>query len=310
MNYRKQNLINLFLLFSFQAFAKIQDRENELRKLRDGTYEFTRKRHNIDTETVRGEAFERYLEIFYKRPHFDLPDDTLDDDEGYAYEEDGEEPYSPDRGQGFFSISRQSTRSKKSQSSPEKPPKPEIMSLSMSEFETIKLQEDSQETPVLPSTKELDEISRSGRPFTMETESEIFSHGETSSRVSRSAPSHKRDFRSHPIEPPLVNRDRDRYVVDVPKSKRYPSPSQSVQLVSQRLSRMTSHKAEVEDEEMFVIAPDGFIPNSVVVAMFKDLREEGKEEAEPWKPPQLTAEQLAELESRKKVSCRQSSDAW
>jgi len=51
---------------------------------------------------------------------------------------------------------------------------------------------------------------------------------------------------------------------------------------------------------MFVIAPDGFIPNSVVVAMFKDLREESKEEEDTWKPPQLTAEQLAELESRKK----------
>ena len=249
------------------------------------------------------------MEIFYKRPHFDLPDDTLDDDEGYGYEEDGEEPYSADRGQGFFSISRQSTRSKKSQSSPEKPPKPAIMSLSMSEFEPIKLQEES-ETPILPPTKELDEISRSERPFTMETESEIFSKEETSSRVSHSAPSHRRDFRSHPIGPPLVNRDRDRYVVDVPKSNRYPSPSQSVQLVSQRLSRMASHKAEDEDEEMLVIAPDGFIPNSVVVAMFKDLREERKEEAEPWKPPKLTAEQLAELESRKKVNCRQSSDAW
>jgi len=283
-----------------QAFAKIQDRENELRKLRDGTYEFTRKRQNIDIETVRGEAFERYLEIFYKRPHLDLPDDTLEDDEGFAYEEDEEEPYSADRGNGFFSISRQSTRSKKSQFSPVKPPKSEIMSLSMSEFEPIKLEEDSQGTPTLPPTKELDEMSRSERPFTMETESEIFMHEETSSRVSHSAPSRKRDFRRHPIEPPLVNRDRDRYTVDVPKSNRYPSPSQSVQLVSQRLSRVASHKSEVEGEEMFVIAPDGFIPNSVVVAMFKDLREEGKEKAEPWKPPQLTAEQLAELESRKK----------
>lgn len=233
----------------------------------------------------------------------------MEDDEGYGYEED-EEPYSADKGQGFFSISRQSNRSKKSNISPEKPPKPEIMSLSMSEFEPIKLREDSRETPALPPTTELHEMSPSERPFTMETESEIFSHQETSSRVSHSAPIHKRAFRSHPIEPPLLNRDRDRYVVDVPKSTRYPSPSQSVQLVSQRLSRLASHKAEGEDEEMFVIAPDGFIPNSVVVAMFKDLREEDKAEADTWKPPQLTAEQLAELESRKKVRCRHSSDAW
>lgn len=139
----------------------------------------------------------------------------------------------------------------------------------------------------------------------METESEIFSHEEASSRVSHSAPIHKRDFRSYPIEPPLVNRDRDRYVVDVPKSNRYPSPSLSRQLVSQRLSRLASHQAaDEEDEEMFVIAPDGFIPNSVVVAMFKDSREESKGEEDKWKPPQLTAEQLAELEKRKKVTIR------
>lgn len=260
---------------------------------------------------MRGEAFEKYLEIFYKRPCIDLPDDdNMEEDEGFGYEEEDEEPYAADRGNGFFSISRQSTRSKKSHSSPEKAPKPEISSLSMSEFEPVKLQDDRSESPALPPTKELDEMSRSGRPFTMETESDIFSHEETSSRVSHSAPMHRRDFRSHPIEPPLVNRDRDRYVVDVPRSHRYPSPSQSVQLVSQRLSRLASHQAhqaEVDgDEEMFVIAPDGFIPNSVVVAMFKDFREEGKEEADTWKPPQLTAEQLAELESRKKVSCRDS----
>lgn len=282
-----------------QAFSKIQERENELRKLRDGTYRFSRKRPNIDSEAVRGEAFEKYLEIFYKRPHFDLPDDTLEDS-GVDNEEE-EEPYAEDRGTGFFSISRQSTRSKKSQSFPEKTPKAEIASLSMSEFEPIKLQDDYEGMPVLPPADERDELSPSERPFTMETESEIFSHGETSSRVSHSAPARRlKDFRKHPIEPPLVNRDRDRYVVDVPKSKRYPSPSQSVQKVSQRLSRLASYQNEGDEEEMFVIAPDGFIPNSVVVAMFKDLRDETKEEADKWKLPQLTAEQLAELESRKK----------
>ena len=246
------------------------------------------------------------MEIFYKRPYIELPDDTLEDGEGVDYEED-EEPYAADRGPGFFSISRQSTRSKKSHSSPEKAPKPEVASLSMSEFEPIKLPDDYEEMPAFPPADERDELSPSERPFTMETESEIFSHVETSSRVSHSAPARRKDFRSHPVEPPLVNRDRDRYVVDVPKSKRYPSPSQSVQLVSQRLSRLASHQAshqaDGDDEEMFVIAPDGFIPNSVVVAMFKDLREEGKEEADTWKLPQLTAEQLAELENRKKVRC-------
>ena len=99
------------------------------------------------------------MEIFYKRPCIDLPDDNLEDEEGY---EEEEEPYAADRGNGFFRISRQSTRSKKSQpASPEKPgPKEAIMSLSMSEFEPIQLQEDDRATPALPPTKEQDELSR------------------------------------------------------------------------------------------------------------------------------------------------------
>ncbi|XP_068724283.1 WD repeat-containing protein 97-like isoform X2 [Montipora capricornis] len=285
-----------------QAFAKIQERENELRKLRDGTYEFNRKRPNIDLETVRGEAFERYLEIFYKRPCIDLPENNFGDEE---YPREKEEPYSSDLGTGFFSISRNSTKSKKgtATSLDKVAPKP-ILNLSMPEFEPITLEDDDDDKGVadLIPAKEQDQLSQYRRPFTMETENEIYSHEETSSRVSHSAPIHKGQFRSYPIEPPLVNRNRDRYVVDVPKSSQYPSPSYSTQLVSQRLSRMAAHQtAHEEDDEVFVIAPDGFVPNSVVVAIFKDSIEETKEEKrDTWKPPRLTEEQIAELESRKK----------
>lgn len=94
-------------------------------------------------EIVCGEVFERYLEIFYKWLYFDFLDDILEDDEGYGYEEDGEELYLVDRGQGFFLISRQLIRLKKSQLFFEKFLKFEIMSLLMLEFELIKLQEES-----------------------------------------------------------------------------------------------------------------------------------------------------------------------
>lgn len=140
----------------------------------------------------------------------------------------------------------------------------------------------------------------------METESEIFSHEEKTSRVSHSAPIHKLDFRSHPIEPPLMTRDHQRFVIDVPKSIQYPSPSHARQLVSQKLSRMALlQTADRENEDVFVIAPDGFVPNSVVVAIFEESRaEESKEQEEEdtWKPPRLSKEQIAELESRKKVA--------
>ena len=98
------------------------------------------------------------MEIFYKRPCIDLPDDDLEDENGY---EEEEEPYAPDRGNGFFSISRQSARSKKGEASSEKSaPKAPIMSLSMSEFEPIQLKDDARDSPVLPTSKEQDELSR------------------------------------------------------------------------------------------------------------------------------------------------------
>ena len=140
----------------------------------------------------------------------------------------------------------------------------------------------------------------------METESEIFSQEEKTSRVSHSAPIHKLDLRNHPTEPPLVTRDHQRFVIDVPPTIEYPSPSHARQLVSQKHSRMASlQTADRENEDVFVIAPDGFVPNSVVVAIFEESRaEESKEQEErdTWKPPRLSKEQIAELESRKKVT--------
>ena len=300
------------IAFANQAFSKIQEREDELRKLRDGCFEFSRKRPAINTEAVRGKAFERYLDIFYKKPAVQIPDeDELDDDLGPKYEE--QDVYSPERGPaGFFSISRQSTRSRKSQPSPAKlakpeltsrspvkPVIPELMSLSLPEFEPVKPLEETEGSSggeeEHPRTESPDE-----RPLSRETDDSKFVGRRTISRVSTSAPSG--DFRSLPLEPPLLNRDR--YVIDVPKSNRYPSSGLCRHVVAQRVSQMASESLPDDDEESFVIAPDGYIPNSVVVALFKDFREEPKEEAEgkvPWKPPQLTAEQLAELQKRKKV---------
>ena len=140
----------------------------------------------------------------------------------------------------------------------------------------------------------------------METESEIFSQEEKTSRVSHSAPIHKLDLRNHPTEPPLVTRDHQQFVIDVPPTIEYPSPSHARLLVSQKLSRMASlQTADRENEDVVVIAPDGFVPNSVVVAIFEKSRaEESKEqeEGDTWKPPRLSKEQIAELESRKKVT--------
>lgn len=108
---------------------------------------------------MRGEAFERYLEIFYKRPCIDIAGDNLEEEEEHVDKK--EQPYSADLGRGFFPISRQSTRSKKgtgaSAESIEKvAPKP-IRSLSMSEFKPITLEEDDK---ILASVKEQGQMSQ------------------------------------------------------------------------------------------------------------------------------------------------------
>lgn len=108
---------------------------------------------------MRDEAFERYLEIFYKRPCIDIVGDNLEEEE---HVDEKEEPYSADLGGGFFPIRRQSTKVKKgtgasAESIAEKmAPKP-IMSLSMSEFEPVTLENDDKG---LVSVKEQSQMSR------------------------------------------------------------------------------------------------------------------------------------------------------
>ena len=109
---------------------------------------------------MRGDAFERYLEIFYKRPCINLPENNFGDEE---YPREKEEPYSSDLGTGFFSISRNSTKSKKgtATSLDKVAPKP-ILNLSMPEFEPITLEDDDDDKGVadLIPAKEQDQLSQ------------------------------------------------------------------------------------------------------------------------------------------------------
>lgn len=106
------------------------------------------------------------------------------------------------------------------------------------------------------------------------------------------------------VEPPLLGPPtRDRYIVDVPKTERYPSSTTCRHMVARRAARLVSRRVSDTGQEEYVVAPDGFIPNSVVVAIFKDIKSEtpAEDPAKIWKPPSLTAEQVAEIEKRKKV---------
>ena len=292
--YNEMQYLFLLLRLFAKAYGKLQERENELRKLRDGVFEYTRKRPRIDTEEVRAEGFNRYLEMFYKRPNINIPDDDdLEEQEGPEYEE--EDCFVPERPPtGFFNLSRGTASSeakKKPVESPTKSAKEELASLSMPTFEPVSRvpEEEMKESEGTESKFQSQSAVDPIRPS--------FSRPSPSKSI-KSAPLHGREFKKLPIEPPVINR----YSVDVPRSSNYPSPTHSRTLVARQVSQNATISNEEEDPESFAIAPDGFIPNSVVVAMFKDLRSEPEEEVvKEWKPPQLSAQQLAELESRKKV---------
>ena len=53
-------------IFLYQAFNRIEERDKELAKIRDGT--MTAKKKPRATKQTKNEAFENYLKIFYDRP--------------------------------------------------------------------------------------------------------------------------------------------------------------------------------------------------------------------------------------------------
>ncbi|XP_048577146.1 uncharacterized protein LOC5521505 isoform X2 [Nematostella vectensis] len=277
-----------------KAFSKLQERENELQKLRDGVFEFQKRKPRPNSELVKRDGFQKYLEIFYKRPDVEIPEeDEFYKEKSPQFEE--VDTFAPNRRPtGFFGIDMNAIQKK---SEPGEPVKPEIMCLSMPDFKP-------RERPSSPPKEDIEEgardyvVSREGfTPSDLEMEdADAGVRSRKSTSRAYTAPLNRRVME---IGPPLI--DRDRYIVDVPKTERYPSSTHCRHQVAQKLARMASRQARMEDDEVFVIAPDGFIPNSVVVSLFKDLKsKELVEETRVWKPPSLTAEQLAEIEKRKK----------
>lgn len=264
------------------------------------------------------DGFNRYLAIFYKRPGIEIPDeDEFDREDSKKYEE--LDTYSPDRQPvGFFAIkmnSRQAARSKKEQ----RPTfNKDLMSLSMPEFQP----------QARPPSQEPDKEGEEAREFVVSRQGDLADEPEVEGRDrpevespdrpemsprSKSMVSLKsKDFKSMAVEPPLLgpSRTNEQYIIDVPKTERYPSSTMCRHMVAQRATRLVSRTISDDGRETFVIAPDGFIPNSVVVSLFKDLKVERPKEEKEWKPPTLTAEQLAEIERRRKVSGCVGKDGW
>lgn len=98
--------------------------------------------------------------------------------------------------------------------------------------------------------------------------------------------------------------------IEVPCAKDFPSNFETLRNLSKQISEKadapdTSFNANRKESGMLPIAPDGYLPNSVIVALYKELKKEepAKEEKE-WKCVPLSQQQLDELEAfYKRVSC-------
>lgn len=260
---------------------------------------------------MKDDAFNRYLAIFYKRPDVQIPEEDDDErEEGPEYEEP--DTFTPDQQPvGFFGIQKKSKSELKTRKEQRPTIKQEIMSLSMPEFQPLAA------PPREPEEEEEEEEEEDRREFVVSRQG---TQADFEDVVEDQKPDFDSQKRSHSmvniktqryttmaVEPPLIGSPtRDRYLIDVPKTARYPSSTMCRHMIARQTAREYSRRVPDSDDEGFVIAPDGHLPNSVIVALFKDMKPETPEVKKEWKPPSLTAEQLAEIEKRRKVSADKS----
>ena len=281
------------MYFKLKAIEKIQERENDLKKLRDGELRCSKKKQKMD-DNLQNEAFEKYLSLFYNRSSFTLPENSDDERELPVYKD--KDIYVPDvEPNGFFCIDHRSSLKNRSTLEDEKNCGDEQPCDVNESIPPSRLRSYS-----LPIINEEPSLEYDKDAVLEDTSVELFGDRSTLSPTSSDTKNKPRTKRKSSS---ASKKHRLRKEIFVGKSSgTYPVPNEAIHEVS----RASAELAMVEDEngkqyEAIVIAPDGYIPNSVVAALFDDIR--SKEEVEvqpeeviPYRPPQLTLAQLLEIQ--------------
>ena len=245
------------------------------------------------------------MDLFYKRPPRPTSDlDSENSDEEYCVPNQEEDTFQPERGQtGFFSVS--SNLSDVAQ-----------MRKNLEEIENQKQQERQKLLGRKERTLSTTSSRRSSKQFTRP-----LSVGHCVEFQTEKPNAHLRRVQSAIVGPDfpeltinLLAYKKDnvsnKAIIDVSAAEDFPSSAQTIRQVNKRLTssiektdRSVLHSNRKE-HGMLPIAPDGYLPNSIVVALYKELKKkEEEEQQDDWKPKQLTGEQLAELEEfNKRVS--------
>lgn len=281
----KSNRPSQAVLLYIKAMDKIQERESDLKKLRDGELRSTKKKQKMD-ENLQNEAFEKYLSLFYNRTSVVLPEYSDDENEMPVYKD--KDIYVPDvQPNGFFGIDhRQSTLRNTNTVEDEKDCDDEL--------DTPLSRLRSQSLPIINEEPSLEY----DKNVVLEDTSVELSGERTKLSNDKNKPKKKR--KSSSARQKYKHRSQKEIIV----GGSYPTRNE----VLHEVSRESAEIAMVENEngeqyEAIVIAPDGFIPNSVVAALFNDMRSQPEvevqqvEEVIQYRPPQLTLAQLMEIKA-------------
>ena len=255
-------------------------------------------------ESVREEAWNKYLDIFYKRPSLPVIDTG-----GAAYSDvmytpvETRDEYNPERtNSGFFSISSQQKDIKRMAMNKKDKMRKEL----------IKKRTKKDERSLSLSLETSSLKKETGRPLSVGLHPEFhlespFSHLR---RVS-SAPSGRTFTGVHSFEDSCSDDEvvtaAQPIVIDVPVARDFPSNVESLRNLNKKITDDIDNKKNLfnkgrKEQGMFPVAPDGYLPNSVVVALYKELKKEEVFE-DVWKPRELTEAQMKELEEfAKRVS--------
>ena len=89
--------------------------------------------------------------------------------------------------------------------------------------------------------------------------------------------------------------------IDAGDTTDYPQNENATRAVNKQIVARLEQtvNAHAPNHESLPVAPDGFIPNSIVAALYRELRRESSENekfTDKWKPRELTEEQMAEIE--------------
>ena len=274
---------------------KIQERENDLKKLRDGELHSSKKKQKMD-ENLRNEAFERYLSLFYNRTSVTLPEHS-DNGSDIPLHQD-EDVYIPDvEPNGFFCIDHQSSFKYRNTIEDE-----DDSSVSQS----VDIPQNRLRSQSLPIINEEPCLEYDENVVLEDTSVDLPGNRTALSPSPIDKNKEKTKRRSNSAGKKYKHRVQKEIVVGKSPGS-YPVPVNALQEVSRECTEL----AMVEDEngkqyEAILIAPDGCIPNSVVAALFDDMRgkkePEVQEEVIPYRPPQLTLAQLLEIKASAKIT--------